>query len=302
MIKPFLTMKEKEVLIPEELALHPAKTDLLSVINNRKFKDKVLYKIKSDFHNIKIVENEVGRFLHYKNTYQAGFINTDYYIGNLPYINYFLVPYLIKPDIKNILLIGLGTGKLVKDFEFLFDKLNNIDVIDIEENILDLAVNYFDFKPSEKFNFILQDGIIYLRTCKRKYDLIVVDVANNEGIDLRFLTDEYLKLIRKNLHKSGIFVSNMCSSADFENSKNIFFKKFFPLYKQNFKYNLVFKGNYSDKIYYKAFFNLQERVIDVTNVIIISSDLYKNIPQNKEAKNKISMLNIDINKYLEDLY
>ncbi len=294
-------MNEQDILIPEELAIHSAKDELLQIINNKKFKDKILCRIKSDFHNIKIVENEIGRFLHYGNTYQAGFIDTPFYKGNLPYINYFLIPYLINPKIENILLIGLGTGKIVNDFEFLFNKLKSIDVVDIEENILSLAIDYFGFKPSKKFNFILQDGITYLNTSKKKYDLILADVANNEGIDLRFLEDEYFKLIKKHLKKSGMFVSNMCSSADFSHPKNIFFKKYFPIYEQNFRNNLIFKGDYSDKIYYKSFFNLDERVIDITNVIIISSDMYDNIPYEEKNIKKVEQLNIKIEKYIEDL-
>ena len=106
----------KEILIPEELAINKPKSKFLEIINNKKFNDKVLCEINSDFHNIKIIENEVGKFIHYGDTYQAGFINTDFYKGKLPYINYFLIPYLINPDIKKILLIGLGTGKIVSDF------------------------------------------------------------------------------------------------------------------------------------------------------------------------------------------
>ena len=93
------------IIIPEYLAIHEPKEELLEIINNKEFKDKVLYKKQSDFHDIKIIENEVGRFLHYKDTYQAGFINTTEYKGNLPYINYFTIPYLINPEIKNILLM-----------------------------------------------------------------------------------------------------------------------------------------------------------------------------------------------------
>lgn len=290
----------KDILIPEETAIHKPKKELLNIINNKKFNDKVLFEIESDFHNIKIVQNEIGKFIHYGSTYQAGFINTDFYKGNLPYINYFLVSYLINPKIKNILLIGLGSGKLVNDFEFLFDELENIDVVDIEENILSVAVKYFDFKLSEKFNFILQDGITFLRNNNKKYDLIVTDTANNDGIDLRFLTPEYFEIIKKNLKKSGMFVSNMCASPDFTNPKNIFFKKYFPLYKNYFKNNLVFKGNYSDRVYYKSFFDVDERVIDITNVIIISSEKYDNIPQNKNAEDKILKLEIDIKNYLKD--
>ena len=289
---------EEFVLIPEELAIKKPKKELLEIINNKIFNDRVLFELESDFHNIKVIENEIGRFLHYKDTYQAGFINTNFYKGNLPYINYFLIPYLMNPKIKNILLIGMGSGKIINDFEFLFEDLKSIDVVDLEENITNIAKNYFSFKESDKFNFILQDGITYLRNNKRKYDLVVVDVANNDGIDLRFLSDEYFKIIKKSLKKDGIFVSNMCASPDFNNKKNKFFTDFFPQYNKFFENNLIFKGNYSDKIYYKCFFDINERVIDITNVIIISSDKNYCLKNNYQ---KFNNLNIDITNYLRDL-
>lgn len=292
-------MDNNFVLIPEELAIKKPKKELLNIINNKTFDDNVLFELESDFHTIKVIENEVGKFLHYADTYQAGFINTKFYKGNLPYINYFLIPYLMNPKIENILLIGLGSGKIVNDFEHVFENLKTIDVVDLEENIVEIATNYFDFKQSDKFNFILQDGITYLRNNKKKYDLIVVDVANNDGIDLRFLNDEYFKSIKKSLKKGGMFVSNMCASPDFENKKNIFFNEFMPVYQSIFKNNYVFKGNYSDEVYYKSFFNIDERVIDITNVIIISTD--KEYKISSDTK-KIKELDIDIDKYLVDFY
>ena len=200
---------ENKELIPENLAIKKPNSKLLKIINSKKFNDKILYEKNSDFHNIKVVENEIGRFIHYDSTYQAGYINTDFYSGNLPYINYFLISYLINPKIEKILLIGLGSGKLVNDMEFLFENLKETDVVDIEENIEDIAKDYFNFSPSEKYNFILQDGITYLRNNKKKYDLIIADVANNNGIDLRFLSKNYFSYIKKSLNKSGIFISNM---------------------------------------------------------------------------------------------
>lgn len=291
----------QEILIPEKLALKKPKKELLNIINNKTFDDKVLFEVESNFHDIKVVENEVGKFLHFCDTYQAGFINTDFYKGNLPYINYFLIPALINPNIENILLIGLGSGKIVNDLEYLLPNLKSFDVVDLEENIVSIAQNYFGFKPSDKFNFILQDGLTYLRNNKKKYDLIIVDVANNDGIDLRFLSEDYFKSIKKSLKKSGLFVSNMCASPDFKNKKNLFFNKYFSIYKQYFEYNHVFKGDYSDEVYYKSFFNVDERVIDITNVIILSTDKYSKIKQNKTIEDKIKNLNIDIQKYLKDL-
>ncbi len=287
------------IIIPEYLAIHEPDDELLERINTKTFNDKILYKKQSDFHNIKVVENEIGRFLHYKDTYQAGFINTKFYKGNLPYINYFTIPYLINSKIKNILLIGLGTGKIVNDWEKLFKTIETVDIVDIEENILPIAKDFFGFKQSKHTSFILQDGLVFLRNNKKKYDLIVVDVASDDGIDDRFLSEEYFKLIKKSLTSKGLFVSNLCASPDFEHKENTFFASIKELYENNFKKVAIFKGNTSDKIYYKAFFDIDKRVIDITNVIIISSKQDFSFNDNYAQFKKIKL---DIKEYLKDLY
>ena len=285
------------IIIPEYLTIHEPDENLLEIINNKSFNDVVLYEKQSNFHDIKIVENEIGRFLHYKDTYQAGFIDTISYKGNLPYINYFTIPYLINPNIKNILLIGLGTGKIVNDWEKLFPQINKIDIVDIEENILEIATKYFNFKKSNKISFVLQDGLVYLRECKKKYDLIVVDVASDDGIDDRFLSEEYFDSIKKCLTNNGLFVSNLCASPDFEHEENTFFQSIKKLYKETFEKIEIFKGNESDRVYYKSFFDINQRVIDITNVIIISSMSEFVISKNYAQFEKI---NLDIKPYLKD--
>lgn len=286
------------IVTPEELAIHKPQKELLKIINNKTFDDKILYQKESDFHSISVVENEVGRFLHYKDTYQAGVINTDFYRGNIPYINYFLIPYLFNPGVEKILLIGMGTGIIVNQYEKLFTSLKKIDVVDIESNILEIAENFFEFKASDKLNFVLQDGIVYLNNTKQKYDLIVVDVASNEGIDLRFCTNEYLSLIKSHLKKGGIFVSNMPSSADVFNPQNTFILNLLSIYRQTFKNVNLYKGDESDRIYYKAFFNLDERVIDITNLIFISSDCSMSIKENIAS---IEKLGVSIQNYINNL-
>lgn len=101
------------IIRPEDFAIHEPDDELLKIINDKEFNDRVLYEKESDFHKIKVVENEIGRFLHFKDTYQAGFIDTPAYKGNLPYINYFTLPYLINRAVKSILLIGFGTAGLL---------------------------------------------------------------------------------------------------------------------------------------------------------------------------------------------
>lgn len=286
------------IITPEELAIHEPDENLLEIINSKTFNDKILYEKQSDFHSIKVVENEVGRFLHYKDTYQAGVINTEFYRGNIPYINYFLIPYLFNPNVEKILLIGMGTGILVNQYERLFKKLKKIDVVDIESNILDIAESFFDFKPSEKFNFYLQDGLVFLNNTKQKYDLIVVDVASDEGIDDRFCSREYLETIKLRLKKQGIFVSNMPSSADVLSPKNKFVVELLESYKKVFKNVNMYKGDESDRVYYKSFFGLGIRVVDITNLVFISSNCAL---RQTQSTAEIENLGVNVQNYLKDL-
>ncbi len=283
-------------IIPEKLAIHKPAEDLIKKTDIN-IKEKILFKKESDFHSIYIVENKFGRFLKYLDTYQAGYIKTKEYKGNLPYINYFLIPYLMNKSIKDILFIGFGSGIIINQYEKIFKKLKRIDIVDIEEYIFPLAEKYFNFKNNEKFNFHLQDALIYLKTTRKKYDLIVVDVAGNEGIDERFISEEYLNLIKIHLKSDGIFVSNMPSSSDILNKKNIFVQNLMKKYKDNFKNTDCYSGKTSNKIYYKTFFNIEEDVFDITNLIMISSDKKYEIGEDYKELNAIGL---DIKPYLDD--
>ena len=128
--------------------------------------------------------------------------------------------------------------------------------------------------------------------------MIVVDVAGNDGIDERFTTKEYLNIIKKHLTKKGIFVSNMPSANDIFNKKNKFAQNIIKNHRNTFEDTKLFNGNTSNKIFYKVFFDIDENVLDITNLIIISSKEKINF---KPLEKNIEMLGLNITKYLEDI-
>ena len=60
----------------------------------------------------------------------------------------------------------------------------------------------------------------------------------------------------------------------------------------------MFKGNDSDRIYYKAFFDIDVRVIDITNVILISSNKKMTLSNDYSG---YETLKINIEAYIKDL-
>ena len=111
------------IMIPEALITKeagPEDTAKACLISGQ---EKILLEKESCFHSVRISENQIGRFLRYGISFQAGIIKSDLYSGNIPYLNYFLIPFLLKPKAKRILLIGFGSGLLVKQYEKLFENL-----------------------------------------------------------------------------------------------------------------------------------------------------------------------------------
>lgn len=292
------------IMIPETIITKDVSPEDTAKASAVTILDKVLWEKDSDFHSISVCENPVGRFLRYGISFQAGIINTELYKGNIPYLNYFLIPYLLKPKAKKILLIGFGSGLLVNQYEKLFDNLVSIDVVDIEENILRLAKEFFGFKESEKFNFNLQDALVYLRNNSKKYDIIAVDVAGNEGLDKRFFEDEYFGFIKKSLKKDGIYIFNSCSNTDMK-EKSTFYGYTVDIFKKFFKNFAVYTGKTSDKLYYKIFFDMDKALLDITNCIFIASDknLYeKNFDIKTDEFEKINGICPNFESYLKDLF
>lgn len=300
-----IPFSENGVIIPENLMKRDADAESVAKACAKMAEDELLWEKKSAFHNISVCQNSVGRFMKYGISFQAGRIQSPLYTGNIPYLNYFLIPYLLTPKAEKILVIGFGTGILINQLEKLYDRLKQIDAVDIEENILSIASRFFDFKESEKFHFYLQDALVFLRNNKTKYDFIIVDVAGNEGVDERFFDDEFFDNIKKALSKNGIFAFNSCANTDFDDSTETFFGFTVGQYKKHFRNFAVFDGKTSDRLYYKIFFDIEKRVIDVTNAIFIASDSInlQNIksPQ-KELAEKIHKSGINIEEYLADLH
>ena len=127
----------------------------------------------------------------------------------------------------------------------------------------------------------------YIKLLKKEH---IIKYAHSLGYDLKENEISFIYNKIKNHYQELI-----------NNPENIFFKEFFPIYRKNFKNNFIFKGEHSDTIYYKVFFNLTERVIDITNVIIISSDKKYQIKEDENLINKIKKLNINIEEYIKDI-
>jgi len=121
--------------------------------------------------------------------------------------------FLLNPEPKNILVVGLGGGTLPLAFRELLPDAR-IDVVEIDPAVASVAKEYFDYKETQPGKLYVQDARIFGKRAARRdvrYDLILLDAFNGDYIPEHLMTREYLLETRELLAPEGVLLANTFS-------------------------------------------------------------------------------------------
>lgn len=113
------------------------------------------------------------------------------------------------PKNTKILLLGLGGGSVAKK---LNEKGFSVDVCELDTRIVEVAKKYFYL--DDKVNITVDDARHYIKTCNKKYDVIVFDTFKGEDPPNHVFTEESLEETKKLLNSSGIIFVNSLGYID----------------------------------------------------------------------------------------
>ncbi len=135
---------------------------------------------------------------------------------------------------SNILMIGLGGGTIVYQINRLYRKKVQMDVVEIDEKMIELAE---DFIPEDikKVNLFLEDGIKFLNKNKKKYELVFLDAYDGDKIPDEFLDEKTVESINNALTEEGVLAINYAMSF----KAIVFLQNYINKLKKYFKVYLV---------------------------------------------------------------
>ena len=107
----------------------------------------------------------------------------------------------IYPKGSKALILGIGGGGIANEFSRLGF---SIDAVDLDKRVGYVARTYFDM--DEKVNVIIDDARHYIRNCKKKYDLLAIDIFQAETNPSHILTKENLDEIEKIMEPDGLVI------------------------------------------------------------------------------------------------
>lgn len=175
---------------------------------------KTIYETETRYFNIRVEEDSSDRrhlvFLPRKGS-QSIFDpkQPEKIISNFMNHAFLALPALGRTPEK-VLFIGLGGGIMPMYIRRHYPN-TQIDIVEIDKTIPEIAGNYFNFKPDPKMNIYIMDGRVYVNRSKEKYDIIFMDVYNADNIPFQFTTVEFFRQIKKRLAEDGVFAVNLAN-------------------------------------------------------------------------------------------
>lgn len=129
---------------------------------------------------------------------------------NLPvrYTQIMTAGLLYPPQIKRVLMIGLGAGSISSYLGRAMPDVA-IDTVEVDPGVIGAAKTYFGMIETPRVRYLEGDGRVFLNRNKEPYDLILIDAYHGGYVPFHLLTKEFYALIRQRLAPGGAAVFNV---------------------------------------------------------------------------------------------
>ena len=213
--------------------------------------EKLIFEKNSLYQYISVIEDTVKKERYVRNQkreYAQGgiYVNApDKLLFEFTQMGFVSLAFLDK-DPKDVLFVGLGAGAMPKYFTGRYPDAV-IDIAEIDPDMVSVAKKYFYFKETDRMKAYENDGRIFVKRTKKKYDWIILDAYQNDYIPFHLTTLEFLKEVKSRLKDNGVVVTNITSPY-----RNRFFDSMVMTYKKAFPHLAIFKGKISANFIFVA--------------------------------------------------
>jgi len=173
--------------------------------------DKILSQKESIYQVLTVIQEGTIRRLYGGRTSFSAMDTDRPYHHVMEYTEMMMMGMAYVENPTDVLMIGLGAGTVAKYLRKYYPDLN-ITVVEIDEDVVEYAREFFDFNTDEHMNVVIQDGRRYLMKSKESYDIIFLDAYYGDYIPFHLLTREFLMMVKDHLTPHGTVVSNTWSA------------------------------------------------------------------------------------------
>ncbi|HEU5300089.1 MAG TPA: fused MFS/spermidine synthase [bacterium] len=174
---------------------------------------RTLFQQDTQYHQIRVTEDGCFRWLHFDASRQGGAALKNMLDSPLVYPDYALLSWLVNPEIRRVLMVGLGAGTIPRRLLHDFPQVT-VDSVEIDPRVPEVAKRYFDVVENARHRIIVMDGRQHLLKSNEKYDLIIMDAYNHQGVPFHLTTREFIQLAKRHLTPNGMIMAHVIGYFD----------------------------------------------------------------------------------------
>lgn len=201
-------------------------------------KEEVLLERDSSYHRLVVSQDDRYRWLRADNIWHTEMDRKDPHGRGLPYSDYVDLAFLFNPNIRRVLVIGLGGGTIPKRFLRDYPSVK-VDAVEIDPAVMRIAERYFYVKEGPRLKLHEADGRQFLRRTNQKWDLILLDAYYADTVPFFLTTREFFTIAKSRLNPGGVLCNNVVGRAS--GPRSAFFRSVYRTMDEIFPQVYAFK-------------------------------------------------------------
>ena len=199
-------------LTPVWLAFAAALAALCLLAPPAQAREEILLERDSSYHRLFVAQDDRYRWLRADNIWHTQMDRKDPQGRGLPYSDYVDLAFLFNPNIRRLLVIGLGGGTVPKRFVRDYPSVK-VDAVEIDPAVIRIAKSYFYVKEGPRLTLHEADGRQFLRRTNQKWDLILLDAYYADTVPFFLTTREFFTIAKAHLNPGGVLCNNVIGQA-----------------------------------------------------------------------------------------
>jgi len=201
LIVPAIVWKNRAVAMLMLLAIAP-------MVNAQ----EVVFEDYSAYHHILVQDEGNARVLYFDDDPQTTMDLRNEWTGGFEYTDYFHLPVLLNPSMRNVLCVGLGGGTGPKAFLDTYADIK-VQTVEIDPKVVEVAKKYFSLPTDPRLKIAVADGRTYMQRTRGKYGAIIMDAyasgPNGAYLPYHLATKEFFDIAYDRLQDGGSLLYNI---------------------------------------------------------------------------------------------
>ncbi|HEY1752489.1 MAG TPA: fused MFS/spermidine synthase [Caulobacteraceae bacterium] len=127
---------------------------------------------------------------------------------------------------RRLALVGLGGGNTVT-YLLKYIPTLSVEAAELDPEVIRFSKKYFGIHPDQRLKVVNQDGRVFLRQSRGRYDIVMLDAYRGPFVPFHLTTKEFYQLVKSKLNPGGVVVQNVDPATLLFNSTFVTLKTVF---------------------------------------------------------------------------